>query len=58
MGEMDVGHRFKNMSFLAHVCVGGCGWGVCVCVFCLRQLFSLLESGKHADYKVIDLEEE
>lgn len=53
-----MGHRFKNMSFLAHVCVGGCGWGVCVCVFCLRQLFSLLESGKHADYKVIDLEEE
>ena len=31
---------------------------VCVCVFCLRQFFSFSESGKHADYKVIDFEEE
>lgn len=31
---------------------------VCVCVvtFCLRQVFSFSESGKHADYEVIDLE--
>lgn len=27
-------------------------------MFCLRQLFSFSESGKHADDEVIDLEEE
>ena len=43
------------MPFLARVYV--CAH-VGAFMFCLRQFFRFSESGRHADYEVIDLEEE